>query len=133
MIKILVTNINFYNKNYLILTNFKKSNKGDTNYKKIKNSYSFLITDIVSVFVSIIHSNVSPFLRSSKSLANAGTVVVSDPATDCTFVVYFNCIPPIYRIISINKLIFIFKYIYSYLYRKLYIISKHNINYHKIL
>ena len=65
-------------------------------FKKIIKSihYSNFFTVIVSFFVSIIHSTESPFLRSSKSRANAGIVVVNEPATDCIFVLYFNFMPP---------------------------------------
>ena len=92
----------------------EKSNKN-------KIYYTFL-TVIVSSLVSMIHSNCSPFFSSNISLANAGTVVVKDPATDCIFVLYFNSIPPMYVFLYINTLIYLLTNIYNYLYRNLYIL-----------
>jgi len=57
--------------------------------------YYFFLTVTCSSLVSIIHSIVSPLCNSKKSLTNAGTVVVKEPDTDCSFVSYFNFIPPI--------------------------------------
>ena len=94
--------------------NFEKNNKNDF--------YSTFLTVIVSSFVSMIHSNCSPFFNSNMSLANAGTVVVKEPATDCIFVVYFNFIPPKYVFLYINTLIYLLTNIYNYLYRNLYIL-----------
>lgn len=93
------------------------------NKKNNKNQfYSTFLTVIVSALVSIIHSSCSPFFSSNISLANAGTVVVKDPATDCIFVLYFNSIPPMYVFLYINTLIYLLTNIYNYLYRNLYIL-----------
>lgn len=99
----------------------------ENKFKKIvnKNNYSFLDTLIIPDSVSIIHSNFSPFDIFMKSLAKAGIVVVKEPATDCIFVSYLICIPPIYAILYINTYIYLFTNIYNYLnsliYRNLYI------------
>jgi|GEM_PF-3276905 len=141
---IFVTYFNIRNKNYLKLTiGYLNSPQGEvvpyhtlaiaifkngvsTFKKTIKKDYSNFLTVIVSVFVSIIHSRVSPFFKSNMSLANAGTVVVKEPATDCIFVLYFNSIPPKYVFLYINTLIYlltnIYNYLYNLVYRNLYIL-----------
>ena len=94
---------------------------GVSNLKKIiKKDYSNFLTVIVSDFVSIIHSNCSPFFKSSISLANAGTVVVKEPDTDCILVLYFNSIPPRYVFLYINTLIYLLTNIYNFLYKNVY-------------
>ena len=120
----IVTNFILCNNDYLklpigILVNTFKKQYG--------NSYSFLVSVIVSSFVSIVHSRLSPFFKSSISLTNAGTVVVNEPATVCTLVCFFNCMPPIYDFLYINKLIYVNRIIYNYLYRNLYILNKSNL------
>lgn len=93
---------------------------GVYNLKIIKKDYSNFLTVIVSDFVSIIHSNCSPFFKSSISLANAGTVVVKEPDTDCILVLYFNSIPPRYVFLYINTLIYLLTNIYNFLYKNVY-------------
>lgn len=142
---ILVTSIKLYCKNYLkfsytLNSPTSWSRKSLTvlaiarsyfigNYFKKRLSgvyYSFFATLTMPVSVSIVHSNFSPLDTFKKSLANAGIVVVKDPATDCIFVSYFIFIPLIYWILYINSYISLFTYIYIYLYiliyRNLYIL-----------
>jgi len=96
------------------------------NKKNIKRNYDFLATLTIPVSVSMTHVTLSPLLRFKKSLTVAGIVVVIDPATDCIFVSYFICIPPIYAIHYINMYIYLFTNIYKFLkvilYRNLYIL-----------
>ena len=138
MMNIFVTYFNIRYKNYLNLL-YKDFNrpqgevvpyqrvaiaifkKSICKFKKIINKdYCSFLTVIVSDFVSIIHSNCSPFFKSSISLANAGTVVVNEPATDCIFVLYFNSIPPKYVFLYINMLIYLLTNIYNFLYKNPY-------------
>lgn len=94
--------------------------------KIIKRNYDFLFTLTIPVSVSITQVTVSPLLKFKKSLTVAGIVVVIEPATDCIFVSYFICIPPIYAIHYINTYIYLFTNIYKFLkvilYRNLYIL-----------
>lgn len=96
------------------------------NKKNIKRNYDFLATLTIPVSVSMTHVTLSPLLRFKKSLTVAGIVVVIDPATDCIFVSYLICIPPIYAIHYINMYIYLFTNIYNFLkdllYRNLYIL-----------
>ena len=116
----IVTNFILCNNNYLKLPIGDGVNKFKKQYG---NGYYFFVSVIVSSFVSIIHSRVSPFFKSIISLTNEGTVVVNDPATVCTLVCFFNFMPPIYDFLYINKLIYVNRIIYNYLYRNLYILS----------
>jgi len=115
----IVTNFTLCNNNYLKLPIGDVVNKVKKQYG---NGYSFLVNVIFSSFVSIVHSRVSPFFKSNISLTNAGTVVVNEPATVCTLVCFFNSMPPIYEFLYINKLIYVNRIIYNYLYRNLYIL-----------
>ena len=140
-----VTNIELYCKNYLNLSYTKINSltwskklksmlaranpifiNGDFLKKIIKEIYDFLFTLTTPVSVSITQVTISPLLRFKKSLTVEGIVVVIEPATDCIFVSYFICIPPIYAILCINTYIYLFTNIYNflkrYLYRNLYIL-----------
>lgn len=120
MMKIfIVTNFILCKRSYLKLPISTGKNK----FKNYDDRIYFLVNVIVSSLVSIIHSKVSPLFKSNISLTNTGTVVVNEPATVCTFVCFFNSMPPIYEVLYINKLIFINRIIYNYLYRNLYILS----------
>lgn len=124
-LKLLYTNLNSPQGEAVPYQHIAKAiikNKFNNIKKIIKKYYSNFLTVIVSDFVSIIHSNCSPFFKLSISLANAGTVVVKDPATDCILVLYFNSIPPRYVFLYINTLIYLLTNIYNYLYRNLYIL-----------
>lgn len=104
MIKISVTNINFYNKNYLILTNFKKSNFMDYVIKLgegINGVYSdfFIVTVVLASSILTSHTNMSPLSIFSMSLIVFGIDVDNVPPVAWTFVSYFNFIPPFIQLI----------------------------------
>lgn len=113
-----VTNNDIYKEYYLIFLMY---------YFREEYVYCAFLMEIMSSFVSISHSRVSPFFSSNKSLANTGTVVVKEPATCCTFVLYFNFISPSLFILFINNIRYVNISIYSYLYRNLYILGSSTI------
>ena len=93
MIKISVTNKEFYSKNYLIFT------KKISFFKKDSISLDYLMVYSLSklmLFVdkSTFQVTVSPFSNSNISRMTFGIDVDSVPPVDWTFVLYFNCIPP---------------------------------------
>lgn len=87
----------------------------------LKNKYYAFLSNIVSSLVSISHSTLSPFSNSNKSLTKTGTVVVNEPDTCCSFVLYFNFITSFMFVLLINTIRYVNTYIYNYVYGNLYI------------
>jgi len=93
MIKILVTNIEFYKKSYLIFTEMRYFLKKVLISLDIFPDYFF--SKLMLLFdKSTFQTTVSPFSNSKISRITFGIEVDNVPPVDCNFVVYFNFIPP---------------------------------------
>jgi len=93
MIKISVTNIKFYKKSYLILTEKRGFLKKVLISLDIFPDYFFSKLMLLSD-KSTFQTTVSPFSNSKMSRIIFGIDVDNVPPVDCSFVVYFNFIPP---------------------------------------
>lgn len=94
MIKISVTNIKLYYRNYLILATLKY----EFLKKELVRLESFLDYFFSNLIVlldkSTFQRTVSPFCNSRMSRIVFGIEVDNVPPVDCSLVVYFNSIPP---------------------------------------
>lgn len=119
VIKILVTNIEYYNKNYLILTNFKKSNFADICNKlgEVIWCYSTFstVTVILLSFISTIHSKLSPAPTSKICAIGKGMLVLTLLEVlfaGFIFDLFLRIIIPPYMLFYSNK--FVRSIIYNY-------------------
>lgn len=94
MIKISVTNIEIYSRNYLILTEIRMFFLKKV-VIRLETFADYFFSNLIVLFAkSTFQRTVSPFSNSSISRIVLGIDVDNVPPVDCNLVVYFNSIPP---------------------------------------